>query len=453
MDSPALLCVALAKLKTVTTQTTLKTLILGKRMILKTENSETYSMDKGICAIGDSGQLKGVRRLVEQHEADPTALQLHLMMMMKNQSLKDEERDLKTTILERKITELENEKALREAQCTFMRQQVDTQNEQMNALQTLIVQCNKKMEELSNVVKVMRKDLYLLEEQNQKLEDEIQQGLYSSSRMHMMKDGADYMDTVKNEIKLTNGVKHHQEPVVLKSNAQDVLVGKEITSVLLKMKENDYGQLPPHLTRFTHSEPLKGLSDDDLKERIHTLTGRTVEELLGLIDIKVTSDNLVLLSHLLIVKANQMTENDVMDEENIGACGRSRGDDNMWMSPEDDNVMQQINQLEKRVTEVEMEMMEKRSLESMSLGNHSSHLDDLLTIGSDAQISYSMAVRHNLSSLGSNGTHINVSIPTLSAVPRKNQKKQSKPKTSLNIVCYNCQKPGHKAIDCRSRKR
>jgi len=27
-------------------------------MTLKTERSETYSMDKGVCALGDSGQLK-----------------------------------------------------------------------------------------------------------------------------------------------------------------------------------------------------------------------------------------------------------------------------------------------------------------------------------------------------------------------------------------------------------
>ena len=54
MDSPALLHVALAKLKTVTMQTTLKRSILRRRMTIKTERS----MDKGICALGDSGQLK-----------------------------------------------------------------------------------------------------------------------------------------------------------------------------------------------------------------------------------------------------------------------------------------------------------------------------------------------------------------------------------------------------------
>ena len=54
MDSPALLHVALAKLKTVTMQTTLKRSILRRRMTIKTERS----MDKGVCALGDSGQLK-----------------------------------------------------------------------------------------------------------------------------------------------------------------------------------------------------------------------------------------------------------------------------------------------------------------------------------------------------------------------------------------------------------
>ena len=49
MDSPALLHVALAKLKTVTIQTTHKRSILRRRMTLKTERSETYSMDKGVC--------------------------------------------------------------------------------------------------------------------------------------------------------------------------------------------------------------------------------------------------------------------------------------------------------------------------------------------------------------------------------------------------------------------
>ena len=58
MDSPALLYVALAKLKTVTIQTTLKRLILRRRMTLKIERSETYSMDKDVSALGDSGQLK-----------------------------------------------------------------------------------------------------------------------------------------------------------------------------------------------------------------------------------------------------------------------------------------------------------------------------------------------------------------------------------------------------------
>jgi len=58
MDSHALLHVALAKLKTVTIQTTLKKSILRRRITLKTERSETYSMDKGVCALGDSGQLK-----------------------------------------------------------------------------------------------------------------------------------------------------------------------------------------------------------------------------------------------------------------------------------------------------------------------------------------------------------------------------------------------------------
>jgi len=50
MDSPALLHVPLAKLKTVTIQTTLKRSTLRRRMTLKTERSETYSMDKGVCA-------------------------------------------------------------------------------------------------------------------------------------------------------------------------------------------------------------------------------------------------------------------------------------------------------------------------------------------------------------------------------------------------------------------
>ena len=58
MDSPALLHVALAKLKTVTIQTTLKRSILRRSVTLKTERSETYSMDIGVCALGDSGQLK-----------------------------------------------------------------------------------------------------------------------------------------------------------------------------------------------------------------------------------------------------------------------------------------------------------------------------------------------------------------------------------------------------------
>ena len=57
LQSP-LLHVALAKLKTVTIQATLKRSILTRRMTLWTERSETYSMDKGVRALGDdSGQL------------------------------------------------------------------------------------------------------------------------------------------------------------------------------------------------------------------------------------------------------------------------------------------------------------------------------------------------------------------------------------------------------------
>ena len=63
MDSHALLHVALAKLKTVTIQTTLKRSILRRRMTLKTELSETYSMDKGVCALADRGQLKVMRSI------------------------------------------------------------------------------------------------------------------------------------------------------------------------------------------------------------------------------------------------------------------------------------------------------------------------------------------------------------------------------------------------------
>jgi len=55
----ALLYAALAKLKTVTIQATLKRSILTRRVTLKTERSETYFMDKDVCALGDdSGQLK-----------------------------------------------------------------------------------------------------------------------------------------------------------------------------------------------------------------------------------------------------------------------------------------------------------------------------------------------------------------------------------------------------------
>ena len=49
---------ALAKPKTVTIQTTLKRSILRRRMTLKAERPETCFMDKGVCALGDSGQLK-----------------------------------------------------------------------------------------------------------------------------------------------------------------------------------------------------------------------------------------------------------------------------------------------------------------------------------------------------------------------------------------------------------
>jgi len=62
-DSPALLHVALAKLKTVTIQTTLNRRILRRRMTLKTERSETYSMNKGVCAVDDSGQLKVINSI------------------------------------------------------------------------------------------------------------------------------------------------------------------------------------------------------------------------------------------------------------------------------------------------------------------------------------------------------------------------------------------------------
>jgi len=61
VDLPALLRLALAKLKTVTVQMPLKWSILTRRMTVKTERSETYSMDKGVCALNvtdNGGQLK-----------------------------------------------------------------------------------------------------------------------------------------------------------------------------------------------------------------------------------------------------------------------------------------------------------------------------------------------------------------------------------------------------------
>jgi len=33
---------------------------MASKMALKTERSEAYSIDKGVCALGDSGQLKVV---------------------------------------------------------------------------------------------------------------------------------------------------------------------------------------------------------------------------------------------------------------------------------------------------------------------------------------------------------------------------------------------------------
>ena len=51
MDFLALLCVTLARLKTVTIQT-LKRLILRRRM------AKTCSMDQSVCALNDTGELK-----------------------------------------------------------------------------------------------------------------------------------------------------------------------------------------------------------------------------------------------------------------------------------------------------------------------------------------------------------------------------------------------------------
>jgi len=60
MDSPALLHVALAKLKTVTIPNNTQEVDTEEEDDNQnwTLGSETYSMDKGVCALGDSGQLK-----------------------------------------------------------------------------------------------------------------------------------------------------------------------------------------------------------------------------------------------------------------------------------------------------------------------------------------------------------------------------------------------------------
>ena len=58
IDSPVVLHVALAKLKTLTIQTTVYTQRGRNRgggwWYSKTECSETYLLDKGVCALGDS---------------------------------------------------------------------------------------------------------------------------------------------------------------------------------------------------------------------------------------------------------------------------------------------------------------------------------------------------------------------------------------------------------------
>ena len=53
----------LANLNIETIQTTLKSSILRRRKTLKTERSEIYSMNKGVCALGDSGQLKAMHSI------------------------------------------------------------------------------------------------------------------------------------------------------------------------------------------------------------------------------------------------------------------------------------------------------------------------------------------------------------------------------------------------------
>ncbi|XP_019635076.1 PREDICTED: uncharacterized protein LOC109478062 isoform X2 [Branchiostoma belcheri] len=93
--------------------------------------------------------------------------------------------------------------------------------------------------------------------------------------------------------------------VVVKVNV--TLKNKDITPLLLCLKDGDV-DLPPNgedLCRFKLDTPLDQMTDDELRENIEELSGFTPENLLELIQMPPTRQNVLALAHLMIQRANE----------------------------------------------------------------------------------------------------------------------------------------------------
>ncbi|CAH1238118.1 IGSF22 [Branchiostoma lanceolatum] len=93
--------------------------------------------------------------------------------------------------------------------------------------------------------------------------------------------------------------------VVVKVNV--TLKNKDITPLLLSLKDGDV-DLPPNgddLCRFKLDTPLDQMTDDELRENIEELSGFTPENLLELIQMPPTRQNVLALAHLMIQRANE----------------------------------------------------------------------------------------------------------------------------------------------------
>lgn len=104
---------------------------------------------------------------------------------------------------------------------------------------------------------------------------------------------------------------------VLIPEADRILVGKDIVSVVLKLRAGY--EIPSELCAFEEGVLLSSLDVEDICSRVKTLTGQSARDLLTLAGKTVDIDSLRMLAHFLIIRANH--------EYRSGHRGETAGDE------------------------------------------------------------------------------------------------------------------------------